>query len=769
MRKLLEFSFRYAKLVILLVILITAAFAFAAIHIDINPSPETLIPSDDSSQLLVEKYGNSSADLGYFFIAVEADNPYTIEKLASFDTAINRIETLPGIKPGLTPFNAISFEKNMGRLSAVNTSKDKKAPATEEEIEDFKKRIIGNPFYTNNIISEDGKMLCAVFPSEVDTDADLFENSFRPIKKELEKYFKVYYTGEIPLTYQSNLYLTRDFFKLIILALVFVMVTFYIGFNAKRSIFLPVMVVVIGIIWTLGIMSLAGFKMTIISIIIPPLLLAIGSSYTIHILSQFFREFSSSETREWVIDAILHISKTIMMATLTTVISFLALLATSLEQLQDFGLSASIGISVCFILSITLLPAMFAALPLPSQKQKKGIRYGLFTKILKNLGSFVYRFRYLIVVVFILIIAAFGLLIPHIAKQSDYMSYFPKNDPVLNNTMTILKKVGGYQQLNITMTAPEDEKNYFLRNDVLKEISEFENKILDHPDVTTVSSVSYYIKKLNQIMTGEDEIPENRGLIMLLSRYLHLLNQEGESSSSFFQQMANEDFTTVTLSFKIYDSRHNRFISEETLHSLMDTIEAEIAACIPEELHPEVWGYDLRYLYLSQRLFRDQRISTFLSVFLVFIVTLIAFRSFKYSISALIPLACGIMLNYIIMVLLRIPLDMITLMVTNIAIGVGIDDAIHYLLQFRLIYRPGHLKSSILQTHVVTGRPIMHTTFAIVVGFSVLVFASYKGISYFGLLTSITLFFAMAGTLIVLPAVMAVFIEIWPEKLRLKK
>ena len=769
MRKLLEFSFRRAKLVITLVVLITAAFGFAATNIDIDPSPEKLIPSDDTSQLLVEKYGTSSAELGYFFIAVETDNPYTLEKMAAFQSAIDRIETLPGIKPGLTPFNAISFEKERGRLSAVNTSKNKKAPQTEEDLEDFKRRIVGNPFYTNNIVSEDGRMLCAVFPSEVDTDADLFENSFKPIMKDLERYFDVYYTGEIPLTYQSNLYLTRDFFKLIILALVFVMATFYIGFNAKRSIFLPVMVVLVGIIWTFGIMSLAHFQITIISIIIPPLILAIGSSYTIHILSQFFREFSDSESREWVIDAILHISKTIMMATLTTVISFLSLLATSLEQLQVFGLSASIGISVCFVLSIFLLPAMFATLPLPTQKQKKGMRYGLFTAVLKKLGSRVYRYRYIIVLVFILIIAAFGLLIPHIAKQADYMSYFPKDDPVLNNTMTILERVGGYQQLNITMTAPEDEKNYFLRNDALQTLSEFEHRILEHPDVTTVSSVSYYIRKLNEIMTGKDEIPTNRGLINLLSRYLHLLNQQGETTNSFFEQMANEDFTTVTLSFKIYDSANNRFISEETLHSLMDTIDAEIKSVLPEEFHPEVWGYDLRYLYLSQRLFRDQRISTFLSIFLVFLVTLISFRSFKYSITALIPLACGIMLNYIIMVLLRIPLDMITLMVTNIAIGVGIDDAIHYLLQFRVLYKPGHLKSSIIRTHVVTGRPIMHTTFAIVLGFSVLVFASYKGISYFGLLTSVTLFFAMAGTLIVLPAVMAVFIEKWPEKLRLNK
>jgi len=769
MRKLLEFSFNHARLVIVVVVLITIGFAFAAINININPSPETLIPADDLAQQLVDKYGTTSSELGYFFIAVEADDPYSIEKLAAFEAAIQKIEKLPGIKPGLTPFNAISFEKEGGRLVAVNTSKDKQSPQSEEELALFKKRIVGNPFYTNSIISEDGRMLCAIFPSEVDTDTDLFMADYRPIQTALEEYFKVYYTGEIPLTFQSNQYLTRDFFKLIILALVFVLATFYIGFNAKRSIFLPVMVVVIGIIWTLGIMSLLGYSLTILSIIIPPLILAIGSSYTIHILSQFFREFKDSESREWVIDAILHINKTIFMATVTTVICFMSLLATSIEQLQDFGLSASIGITVCFLLSLFLMPAMFARLPLPTQKHKKGIRYGLFTKILKKLGSRVYKYRYIIIFVFAGIVVAFFLLYPHIPKQSDYMSYFPDDDPVLNNTVAILQKVGGYQQLNITLTAPDDEKNFFLQNDVLSKMSEFEQCLLEHPDVTSVSSVSYYIRKLNEIMTGNDEIPENRGLIMLLSRYLHLFSQEEETSGSFFKQMADDDFTTVTMTFKIYDSTNNRFISENTLQALMTVIDTEIEKNLPSEYNPEVWGYDLRFLFLSERLFKDQKTSTLISVFLVFLVTLVSFRSLKYSITALIPLVCGIMLNYIVMVFLKIPLDMITLMVTNITIGVGIDDAIHYLLQFRELYRPGHVKSSIIRTHVMTGRPIMHTTIAIVVGFSVLVFASYKGISYFGLLTSLTLFFTMAGTLIVLPAVMAVFIEKWPEKLRINK
>ena len=756
MRKILEFSFKNAKFIIIAVVIITIIFSFFAIKIRVDPSPSSLIPDDNAVTELQKQYDQSVSDLGYFFVAVESEDLFTIEKMRVFEEALREVEMLPGILPGLTPFNAVSFEANGSMLKSINLSKGRKAPGNEADLEEFKNNIIDNPFYSKTLISEDNKMLCAIFPADLDISAKDFMNKYEKIKKRLTPYFTVYTTGDIPLTYRSNLYLTEDFYKLGLLALAFVLITFYIGFRAMRAIFLPILVVIIGTIWTLGFMSLANFSLSIISIILPPIVLTIGSSYTIHMLNQYYREYQAGKSGEWIIDATLHISKTIFLATITTVVSFLSLLATSIEQCRQFGIAATVGIVSCFLMSIFFLPAILALMPSRDRGQKKMIKKGWFTHSLERLGYWVNRLRYPLALLFIGIIVTFALVLPHVPHQSDYLSYFPNEDPIISDTVEILKRVGGYQELNISMTAPNKEKNYFMDMDVLKNISDFEVKVLKDKDISTVSSLTNYIRKFNYILTGVDDIPDKIGLAKYLRRYLDAFRKQDAAYNDVFKQMANEDYSVITLTFKMYNSDVNRFISEDALRLLIERIETLMEEDLPAEYNPVIWSYDLRFLYLSQRLYNDQKISMLLSIVLVFLITIVSFRSLKYSLAAIVPLCCGLMLNYIFMAIFQIPLDMITLMVSNITIGVGVDYSIHYLLKFKSIVRYDKIKSAIMITHSVTGRPIMHTTLSIVFGLSVLLFANYKGISYFGLLVLLTLFFSMVGTLVFLPAIVSI-------------
>ena len=765
MNNFFRFLFKHSTAVIIITLVLTVFFGLSLINLKFDPSPEKLIPENNEVTQMLEKYGTGSDAKGKFLIAIESDDIFSIEGLQTFERVILEIEQFPGITPELNPFNTFIFKKTGGRLSIEQISAEGRAPSTNEELELFKNNIIGNPFYQNIIISDDGKILCAIFSSNVPSDqVETFMDGYENLKSELEEFYTVYTTGDVPISVRSNYYMQKDLFKLFTFALLFMLACFYIGFKSKRAFLLPLSVVIIGMIWTLGFMALMGFEVNIICLTIPPLVLTIGSSYTIHILNQYYLDAEpGSEDTNWLAGVITHIGKTVFLACLTTVIGFMSLLLTSLAQTRQFGLTTSFGIAATMMLSVFYLPAVLSKLPAPSNVQHANVKSGLFTRLMGRLGLWVTRAKFFIVALFVIIIVLFFYAYPRIPAQEDYYSYFPDDDIVVTDTSYIISNVGAYQNMNITLTAPEEEANYFLQPEILLKLSEFENEMLKDPDVTSVSSIAFYIAELNNIMTGKREIPESKGLINLISRYLKMLRTSEDVNESLVQ-LSNEDFSRITLTFRVLNSSKNKVLSGEALRGLINKMEGGIDADFTD-CNPELWSVDMRFLYLSDLLKNDQMKSTLFAIGLVFIVALIAFRGVKYGLLTLIPLVAGLMLNFIFMAFMKIPLDMITLMVTSIVIGVGVDDTIHYNIRFRKNYiKSNDVIAAIKNTHIEAGRPIMHTTISIVGGLLFMLLSNFLGIAYFGLLVCITLMFTMIGTLVLLPAVLC-FVFKKPNKL----
>ena len=193
------------------------------------------------------------------------------------------------------------------------------------------------------------------------------------------------------------------------------------------------------------------------------------------------------------------------------------------------------------------------------------------------------------------------------------------------------------------------------------------------------------------------------------------------------------------------------------LRSLKHDIERDIGEILAPEVSAELWGSSLRYLSLSRMVNRDQWISMLISFVLIFLITSLSFRSLFYGFCSLFPLITGIMINFVAMAVLRIPLDMTTIMVSSIAIGVGVDNSIHLLIQYRKQRRlfPTAIDRALINTLSTTGRPILLTTASIVGGILVLSFASFRPIVYFGVLVAITLAATAIGSLVVLPVILS--------------
>ncbi len=760
MRKIISFCVKYSKLTISAFILLTLFFGWKATSVKIDSDLKNILPKEENSN-----FDNLDS---YLFIGIRSlgdDDLLTIEGLKELSRTVDEIEKLPEIKQSITIFNTDTLlVGDSGRLLSGTTLPGSKVPETEEELEKFRKSILNDPFFENLLVCDNGTYIISAFLTESASDNNVFFNKeLKRIVEPLKSFYEVSIAGDLVLVNRAEFYLSRDFSTLLIAALIVMLVVLFISFRARRALLLPIMVVLMGVIWTVGFISLAGFKLSVVTCVVPALVLTIGSSYTIHVLNEFFRNAPDGPTgdKKWISDAINHVNKTIIMASLTTILGFLSLLAGSQEVIKQFALSVSFGVASTAVLSLFLLPSVFSLLNDPKQLHLDVTNDGFLTVFISKTGKYIVKFRFLLIALGLLLGAGTLFLIPKLTVGSDYYSYFPKGDPVIKELMYVTRMGGGTTWINLTLEAPEGTEGYFGTYQGLELQSRIEEEIKSNPYVYDVISVVSYLKKINYLRFGNYEIPSRVGLILLLKRtFANMM----DTNDGLFKEvtLVEDNYNKVTFLIRIFDKNRGIPLAENDFPEFLSSIDDAVSIAKVENIKTDLWGIGYVANTVSRILLKDQVATLILSFFLVFLVACIYFKSIYYGLVTIIPLITAVCTNYIFMVLCNIPLDVTTIMVSSVAIGVGVDDAIHFLIQYKVQLKkyPSDIHRVLYNTFKITGRPIVLTTVSIVSGMLVLILASFVPIGYFGILVSIALLGALLGTLFFLPAVLVVMFNL---------
>lgn len=759
-RNIFTWADRHPKLIVAITILLTLLLGYYSLHITLDSNIQNLVPEDDQVTKILEQHGFEEGTYRMLILAIEGAQKeiFDLEGLQLFEKVIHEIENLEGIQESITPFNSISFKKHGARLVVSTAGPEGRAPRNQAELEDYQKSFTGDPTLAGIVRSEDSTMISANFYCEEIDDVQSFMQKFNPIIEPLKDYYRVYPSGDFVFTARTEVYMTKDLSILLVLSSLCILVFFYLGFRSLRAVVLPFVSVIMGTLWSLGLMVIFGIKLTIIGIMMPPLVITLGTSYSIHLLNEYYRSMPERpKDNRWIGVGVRRISGTIFMAALTTAVGFLSLLTTSLSQTREFGISSAFGIMSCAVLSLFFLPAVLQLLPAPKARYAALVRKGPLTRWMGNLAGVLYRFRFAIIGLFVGVTVVFFILNPKMTHQSDYLNYFPDKEPMVQDLTYLTEHLGSFQPVNITLKAPDNQKDYFLQEEVVRNVAAFEEALLADPSVQRVRSYVSYLKDINYIMNGTLELPQSRGLTMVVSRFFKMFDQQ--TTDAMAQSLINQDYSEITLNCLVRNPETGLLVNDQAFYELYTQITTLMEETLPAEITTEIWCNALVYLNLSNIINKDQRMSVILSMVCIFLTTLAIFRVFRYSLMVLVPLAFGLMMNTIVMVAFGIPRDMITLMVSSVAIGVGVDDAIHFMLQYmkQRKRQESNIHMALEATLRITGRPILLTTVSIFAGMLVLTAATFKGIAVFGLLVSVALVSTMVGTLIFLPALLAVF------------
>ncbi len=716
-----------------------------------RPEDEKLHASIPASMVKGTEYS------GYpdgFVVIFSSSLLYTPEVLNLLSDVMAELESLDIVGPCLSPFDFVTVQKKGSRLAITPISPISEGERwTEESAAVFKERLLNDDMAKNYLYSEDGNTIMLYYRTAHYNQAqqDVLDSIIDPLRD----YGRVAINGGSTITNRVTYYIFKDLSILLSLCFLVILLVYYLSYRSLRAVIIPSSLSIIGIIWTLGMMSLLGFKLTIVSILTPCLVLTLGSSYSVHMLSEYFTETKDPEK---AVNGYARISKTILSACLTTVVGFLSMLVCKTPMFKEFGLSVSIGIAFCAILAIMYLPSILSLLPQPKATRVEKIEHG---KIMGGFLNFVEitvtKFWGVVLVLVAALIICFAIVHDKVDFNSNYVDYFPQNDQFVLDTKFFAQTMGGTDPYYMEIVAPDREPGFFLESENIKKVFDYENKVMEAcPDIVQSLSLPQYVGFLNKVYSGNNDIPESNGLINFLYRILQMM--KSHIGTNVLDVIVNEDASVITLAMRNYDAYEQNLQTTASARRVENTLDY-YRYMLPEGTTSKIYCGASSSIKASDMIVADQNTATWISMICIIVIASITLFSVFRGCASIVPVLIGIMFNYIFMFITGIPFDLVTIGFSSITFGAGIDDALHYLLRYKYnknLYPGKRIEDIITMTMNETGRPIILTTVSIVAGMCVLIFGSFTPIKYFGLFMAVALTIAMLATLFVLPVVMIV-------------
>lgn len=687
------------------------------------------------------------------------------------DIGLKRIDIIDTI---LSPFNAEDITGKNDTLEAYDLiEKDDSGrriiPRTRDGIEQFKKRLASNPAFKNGIYAVDpetGKItdfaIIIKFSGSMDRS---------PMVDELNDIIKSYknltiiVSGVPFLNKRFNDYIHDDLRKNVPLVILVMTIVFFFNFRSIRGVILPLTTLLLAELWTFGLMGHLGYKITTVGGTLPPLLVAVGSSYAIHVLNQYYADFeliTREGKQKGLPIAMSHITTTVLLAGLTTFAAFMTFITNQVSAMLEWGVFSAIGVMFAVFISITFIPASLTLLPHRYRSlliRKKNVpRISLVDKALIIIAKLTVRHHKKIfaAAAVVLCIAVAGML--RLKVDTDMVHYFKDDDSAKIDILKISDKFGGEQGFNITIDSGEvdgvkkrafletiEELRRWLRADANRDLK-----------IGRTDAFSDFIKRMHMAMNNDDpayyQIPADDLDIL---DYLEIYSGEDDDSDGrvdAFEPFVDSDFQKCNILARLA-AKSGKRIGTEEINYIIHKIKQHLAEDLPKSYSFEVTGFPIIKARLAHYIVTGQMQGLFLSLIIVLVVIILLFRRLKAGPLSLIDMGMTILINFGIMGWFAISLDMVTSVIAAITIGIGVDDTIHFLNRYRSVKKENvSIPEAIEKTVYVSGKAILFTSLALIFGFLVMVTSNFLPMILFGLLVSLTMVNTTIGSIVLIPA-----------------
>jgi len=723
-------------------VLFTLGFSSNLLKLEIDPDLKNYFPKTMTSMVNTDRIEEIFGNQDLVMIIFETGDVLAEETLKRVKTVEKEIGRIEGIRRTSSVFGSNRIHGEEGAMYVEPTIL--RIPRNEAAREELRREIMNNDLVYKVMVSDDFRATALICTLSKKADEDLVFAGIHSILEEHPGPEKVYFGGLPYLRQAIDKDIKRDGLILIPIALMLMLIFLYLVFREWRGVWLPFLVVVMSALLGLSLIPIIGWKFSLITLLVPILLIAVANDYGIHMIARYqemnatgngrdMKEISAGITRSlW---------KPIMLTGLTTIAGISALWAHTMIPARQMALIASIGILFAIFFSLVLLPALLSLLP---RSKPKVIPTFQGTWNPRNrLGRFAFlvvRRRKAIPVVALAATLAIATGIFFLQVDSNEENFFPERHEVKKAARIINEKFGGSERISVLFSGD------MLDPALLERMEYYGAEMEKLESVDQTMGFSGVVREISKALNDRDEplydrIPPTREAV---AQYMELYNMNGDPEE--LEQLVDFNYEHAHLMIRINDT------DNETVNGILKRLETITAG---DESVEAIGGNGYIRTELANKVLSGTFISLGIALVVIFILVSFIFKSASAGLLGIVPLTISVVALFGIMGLSGVRLDVATALLSSFMIGVGIDYTIHFLWRYReerQQHRPA--REAVITTITTTGRGIIFNALSVIVGFMVLIISSFTPIRFFGILVVVSILTCLVGALIILPAIL---------------
>ena len=773
MKWLTDLSIRHPWPVLGLLLVATVGMAWGLGRIESDPDVLRDLPDNLPAKQLYDRVGEVFPSKELVFIGVQADDLWTPQRLQDLDRMTRALEDVPVVQQVISPTNASVVVGTQAGFEIRDAADP--FPTTVSEAEALRDFLTSQDSTSGVVVSEDG----AVAAVMVFLQAKLATTESKAAGQVAEAVdascgeLTVHKAGRPMVSYLSSKQIGKDTGMLTSAALLLMLALLGIMFVNVRGVLLPIGVVIASTLWTMGGMGWLGIAMTHSLEALPIMLIAIGVADGVHLVQAFMARARNTDDRKRAAEQTMDdLRRPVIMTSITTAVGFLALNTSGVRSIMTLGLLVAFGVFVAMLFSLTFVPAVLALLPVPKRSQREDVRtrgYRL-QRLMVWWGNLLFDHKRLATLAILMFVGLCVMGANRVESETSILENFPADDPIRSSAEFFNDHFGGVTNLQVVFEGGEADA---LKDpDLLARIEAFEEYVTGLEGVGGTTSVLPVVRSMNRVLHADDPAYDRLpGAVEVEQGFDYRLDDDGnEIAVPITHEVAGREvlagyFSLLEMSGKPGDlanfvtddysaAKVTVFLTSDRKKD-MDRVTEAVNAYMDEHLsgvQVETTGMAVLMLAVNDLITRGQGISIAVSLVLVFLVTSIMFRSTVLGLCATVPLFGAVFFNFGVMGLAGLDLNLMTMGVASMAIGVGVDFAIHFVHRYRMSFGAAGTPRAALQlTMEEAGVAILMNMVAVAGGFLTLLLASFKGVMTMGLLISLIMAFSAIGALTILP------------------
>lgn len=749
MEKILIKLLKLPWLTLVLTIIISAVFFyFMKQNSRMETDLDKYMPQDHPAFVYSDKAEEWFGINDGIIVAVENKNGiYNSETLDTLIQLTKRLQSLDEIEKAdvtslYTSDNIIGDEEGMDVKRFF-----KRVPKTEEQLKELQLNVLNNEMVYGRLVSIDEKVTVIIAEIKDDIFSQEFYNEILELTAAFEtEDIKIHIAGRPIVEGTMALLGPADMKRMVPIVILVIAFVLFFMLRSIKSTLLTLGVVFFSTLWTFGAMALLNIPIYAVSTMIPVMLIAIGVADGIHLYSHlqlFLRNHPEATKKEASLDMLQKMWKPVVMTSITTAVGFISLLTSQVYPIKYFGIFTAFGVLMAMIFSLVLIPGGIMLFGLPKVKktinktsEDQGFAFRFAKGIIKRKG--------VSIIVTTLIIVASIIGMQKVWINSSFLEKFEKDSEIVLTDKFINENFGGTTSLNLILDAGNNE-GAFKNPEVLKLVNKMQNKVEDDLQIVGNSfSLTDYVNRMNKVMNADQEefnvIPDTKELI---AQYLLLYEMSGDPEN--LNKVVDYDYEKLNVTFQLKSDNSKAINSTLAVIETFDDDFKKLGISI------NYAGSGYKGLVFTDLILEGQIMSLIISLIIIVILLSLMFKNIKIGLIGAMPIIITALISFGVMGFLNIPLSTTTALLSSIAIGIGIDYAVHFMEQYRNNAKEtGDILLTAQKTMAHSGRAILFNAVVVIAGFMVLLFSVFPPNRNLGALVSLNMFTSFVGTLTIM-------------------